>query len=176
MASLWNTVVWKYFINVFSIKLLPLLKLPLRFAAVWKLHKILPNQHFTSLPQNFSWMGNWTVNYGMDYERAPFDKRGLWRSTQNWNFNWKFNLAVFSAKMEVCVLEKTGQGDSGEWCLNNKQCWEVRGKNWQIELSVAVAKFCRGSSIDNWQPPPVALMSSSPPTSTPSLSSSSSPS
>ena len=93
------------------------------------------------------------VNYDTEYEPAPFDKRGLWWSwsTKNWNFNWKFNLAVFSAKMEVCVSEKTGQGDSGEWCLNNKQCWEVLGKNWQIELLVAVAKFCRGSTIDNWQ-------------------------
>ena len=56
-----NTTVWKYFSNVFSIKLLALLKLPLRLTPMWKLHKILPNQHFTSLHQNFSWMENWIV-------------------------------------------------------------------------------------------------------------------
>ena len=149
-----NTTVWKYFSNVFSIKLLALLKLPLRLTPMWKLHKILPNQHFTSLHQNFSWMENWIVwimTRSMNWQHLISEACDDHEARKNWNFNWKFNLAVFSAKMEVCVSEKTGQGDSGEWCLNNKQCWEVLGKNWQIELLVAVAKFCRGSTIDNWQ-------------------------
>ena len=39
--------------NISSIKHSVFLTLPLRLATVWKLHTILPNQHLTSLHQNF---------------------------------------------------------------------------------------------------------------------------
>ena len=160
-----NTDVWKYFINVFSssIKLVALLKLPLRQYTCVKVAQNIAKSTFRFVLTEFFMNGKLNCEL----------RRGLWTGTIMKDTEVEPQLKVCKnlllSKSETLFLGKGGKviQENGVWIISRELA------NWIIgrQSRKILARQHR-------QPPPVALMSSRPPTSTPtpSLSSSSSPS